>query len=101
MLLRKTSKVPFHPSLQIIQERPRSNITSTYTQQLSRVLMRTRACGRKKDSEGNQMSQEGLLGSTCPKLRKKELDFLGMDLQSVRSGKKRIGSDVIYIQQTS
>lgn len=63
--------------------------------------MRTRAWGWKKDSEGSQMSQEGLLGSTCPKLRKRELDFLGMDLQSVRSGKKRIGSDVIYIEQTS
>lgn len=46
------------------------------------------------------MSQ-GLLGGTSPKLRKKELDFPGMDLQSFRSGKKRVGLDVIYVQQTS
>lgn len=103
MLLRKTPYVPFQPGLKVLEERPSSHIiTSTYTQKLSRkqVLMRTRAWGWKKDSEGSQMSQ-GLLGGTSPKLRKKELDFPGMDLQSFRSGKKRVGLDVIYVQQTS
>lgn len=42
--------------------------------------MRTSAYSWKKNPKVSQRSQKGLLGDTSPKLRKKQLDFPGMDL---------------------
>lgn len=69
-------------------ERPRSTIiSSTYTQQLSRVLMRTRAWGWKKILKEVRCHKKDYL-KHLPKAQEEELDFPGMDLQSVRSGRR-------------
>lgn len=63
--------------------------------------MRTSAYSWKKNPKVSQRSQKGLLRDTSPKLKKKQFDFPGMDLQSSKNGKKGVGVDVINIQQTS